>query len=576
MSNDIKKEFVFGTYTRRRNSDKDDLVLVKEKIHFPDGTVKNNLNFIYNYERKFYVTKSAYRNHEQKKEFEEIINCDEYACTQAEMTKKSAKLLGMWGARRQSDVNESPYIYGTDITTPVLIHNDYRTKWPDLQTPSSLAIMDFETDVVHGHEHIISGSITFKDKVCIACTKDFLGVKIHNVEKAIHEAMNKHLSEYVKSRNIKVEIEIVDNPAQVAIALIKRAHEWQPDFLGFWNMPFDIGKISKAFDEYKIDPAFVFSDPSVPNDYKNFQFILGKENKTTATGKSSIKHIADLWHSVITPASFYCIDLMCLFKRLRVREKQRNSYKLDAILSEEINITKLRLDAAEGLEGLEWHYLLQTAYQIDYLIYNIFDCISVELLDEKTNDVAKGLRAAADISEIRRLNSNPKRLSDAMHFELFNQGKIIGSVSANMADDLCRLTPSMSGWIIALPAELQEGTGRRVILEYPCLETNIMVHSWDSDLASGYPTFGNILNVSKGTSRIEVCGIEGLKDIECRAVGINMSAIKTNAVEICQMVYDYPSMNELYTAFMQDGVVSVMPFPEARENNTMVKLEHVA
>jgi hypothetical protein len=550
---DIRREYIFGTYCRSKQSDTDDMIVVKEHLHYPNGEIKNNLRFVQNYERKFYVTNKNYRDHEQKKEFEFIHKLDEYTCTQSQLVKKVGRVMGVWGARMLNDVNASPYVYGTDITTPVLLQNDYRQLWPDTSSDSTLAIMDYETDVVNGTELIISGSVTFKDKAVIAVTKDFLKNHYGGAEKAIREAMTKYLGEYEKSRNITLDVKIVNLPEEVVMTLFNYAHKWQPDFLGFWNMSFDIKRILEVLEYGNIPPESVFCDPRVPQEYKSFKWREDSLSKETADGKRISKHVADLWHSVTAPASFYCVDLMCLFKRLRVREKQRTSYSLDAILGEELDIGKLKFSQADGLVGLDWHYKMQTEYPIEYLIYNIFDCISVELLDEKTGDVSKGLRAAVDISEISKLSSNPKRLSDALYFRLKDQGKIIGSVSADMTEDLDASTPNKKGWIITLAAELQHGTGRRLINEYRLLETNIIVHAWDSDIASGYPTFGAILNVSKATSMFEVCGIVGLNDVQTRSVGINMSALKTNALEIAILTYDFPTPETLLTEFLKEA-----------------------
>lgn len=444
---DCKREYIHATYCKSNRSDTDDLLVVKEHLHMPNGEIQNNLRFIPNYERKFYITKKEYRDHNDKKEFEHLYKLDEYTTTQAQLVKKAGRAMGMWGARTLGDINASPYVYGTDITTPVLLQQDYRNQWPDLSSDSTLAIMDYETNVVEGPEEIISGSITFKDRATVAVRKDFIHRNGKVSEKEIRQAFTKYLGEYELSRKIKLEIIFVDTAADVVKALFKSAHEWKPDFLGFWNMSFDINRILEALKTADIPPEHVFCDPSVPNEFKSFKWKQDSLSKDKADGKRISKHVADLWHTVIAPASFYCIDLMCLFKRLRVREKQRNSYSLDATLGDELDLSKLKFKEADGLAGLDWHIFMQKFFPIEYLIYNIFDCISVELLDEKTGDVSKGLRAAADISEIMKLSSNPKRLADALYFRLLDKGCIIGSVSSDMTEALDQFTPSKAGWI---------------------------------------------------------------------------------------------------------------------------------
>lgn len=105
---------------------------------------------------------------------------------------------------------------------------------------------------------------------------------------------------------------------------------------------------------------------------------------------------------------------------------------------------------------------------------------------------------------------------------------------------------------ITLAAELQHGTGRRLVNEYRALETNIIVHAWDSDIASGYPTFTSILNVSKATCMFEVCSMEGLNEVQTRAIGINLSAVKTNAMEIATAAYEFPTHEMLLEEFLKE------------------------
>lgn len=548
-----RREFIFASYSKSHLADVD-ILAVKEHLHYPDGEIKPNLRIVKDYQRKFYITKPEFRDHEQKKELESLSKLDEYTTTQIQMPKLIAKVLKMFGRNDMRSVSESPYLYGSDVTTPVLIGQDYRRIEPELNSDATLAIMDYETDVINDTKLIISGSVTFKDKAVVATTFDFLGMRDRSPEAialkkaSILATCRKYLDD-LTVRNINLEIEIVENAGQVVCELYKRCHQWKPDILGFWNIAFDIPKVIEALSKYGYDPARVFSDPAVPPEFKYFNWREDSKIKTTADGKQISKHIADLWHTVNTPASFYHIDLMCLFKRVRVREQQRNSYSLDAILESELDITKLKFKEADGLTRLAWHECMQSKHKEEYLAYNIFDCISVERLDEKTGDVAKSLRPLVDISEMSKAASNPKRLADNFHFILEKRGDIIGSVSADLTEDLDRFTPKKSDWIITLAAELQYKIGRRLINEYPELETNIATHAEDIDVKSAYPTAGSIMNISKGTSRVEVCSMDGVPEMTRRSVGINLTAPKTNALEIANIAYGLATPQEFLEAF---------------------------
>ena len=62
--------------------DQSDLHLVKEVIHFEDGTTKPNVKLIENYKRDFWVTKKGFRNHKSKKEREHLVKLTKFSSTQ--------------------------------------------------------------------------------------------------------------------------------------------------------------------------------------------------------------------------------------------------------------------------------------------------------------------------------------------------------------------------------------------------------------------------------------------------------------------------------------------------------------
>lgn len=543
------REYVFSTYVKSQTDYENDLLVVKERLHLKDGTTENNLRCIENYQRDYYITKKEFQDHEQKKEYEHRGKLDKFTCNQVKLPKAIQGRLKGFAPRGYvglSDANESPYVYGSDIRTPVLLANDYKTRYPNTFSDTTLAVLDFETDVLHGTGMIISGSLTYKDKVHLVFTKDFLDTAAEDPQVVIDDAFKKHLNkEYITRRNITIKVNVVKRASEVVQALMATAHKWSPDVVGIWNIAFDVPKMIKALEVDNIDPANVFSDPAIPRRYRYFNWRLAPKVKITADGKKSIKHIADLWHTVTTPASFYFIDLMCLFKRTRGREQLRNSYALDNILATEVDLGKLRFEETAHLTKLDWHIAMQRSYKVEYLIYNIFDCVSCEILDEQTKDVAKSLRVTIGLSELSKIGSNPKRLQDDMHFDLMSKNKVIGSTSGDMTSELDKLTPSLKGWIVTLASELEYGIGRNLIAEYPTLETNITTYAADEDLESAYPSGEDLMNVSMSTRAFETCTMDGLTTIEQRSIGINLSSVDVNAIEIARLSHGLPPMVEL-------------------------------
>ena len=448
---EITKEFIFATYIKS-NRGEDDILAVKEHLHFPDGSVKSNFRVLRNYERSFYITRKDLANHKDKREYEHLHNLVEHRTTQANMPRAIYKAIN--GFYPNANVNlydlaESPYLYGSFITTPVLLAQEYKTRWPGIVSDYSLAVMDFETDCINGTGLIISGVISMRDKLHIAVTKDFLGPHATNAEEKIRATIVKYLGKFITERNITITVDIVKRPADVVISLFKRAHQWKPDVLGFWNISFDINKVIQALEVANINPAMVFSDPSVPDEFKYFKWNQANPVKVTASGKRSIKHNVDLLHTVSAPSSFYCLCLMFLFKKVRSqKEQQRNSYALDPTLKSELDLGKLNFEsAADGLIKLDWHVEMQKNHKLEYMAYMAFDGIGVELLDEKTKDVARSFKGLTGISEIHKMASNPKRLSDDMHFILLADNKVSCTPSKDMTEAFDSLTPSKDGWI---------------------------------------------------------------------------------------------------------------------------------
>lgn len=558
--NEIKRENVFSVYVKSNQSQSDDLLAVKEILHHPDGTRTRNLRLIKNYKRKFYITKPEYRDHQDKKEFEPIERLNEYECTQAVLAKEMYRILTGKTTKYVSlpEIHANPYVYGTDVTTPVLLGEEYRERWPDTMSESTMAVLDFETDMVDEEGLILSGVLSFKDRVHIAVRKDFLKInsldECESTKEKIQLLARKHLGKMFVDRNITLSISLVENAADVVISIIGKAHQWQPDFIGIWNIEFDVTKMVMALEKYGYNPAQVFSDPSVPDEFKYFRWQPDSKFKTTASGARRPKAASEKWNTVICPASFYFICLMSLFRKVRAREKQRNSYGLDGILKDYLKLGKLHFDelGVAHLSGPEWHRRMQTKHKLEYIIYMINDGIPTEMLDEITKDCRLSLRSMVGKSEISKMNSNPKRLSDDMYFHMLKQNCILGTTSKDMTTELDELTPSLRGWIITLSSDLCHGIGNNVLEEFPDEETNVTYAAGDIDVTGAYPTGEEIENISKATRAFEVCKIKGLTVDQQRSIGINLTSLRSNPINIAKLTHNFPAMDLLLEEFMKE------------------------
>lgn len=581
-------------YSESSKGTKNDMLLVKRNIHKDDGTVEPDVKLIYNYEREFYILNDAHRNYNEKKCWEDIHKCRKFKTNQARLTEKVAQALNRTGKGiRQSILFRSPYIYGADITTSALIKRQYMDAFPECSVKSTVGVMDVETDTLNGTEQIITGSFTYQGNIYLAYTKDFVG-SLEDVTRQLQEKYEYYIGGVAddvlkmmdeldtstesgekrykvleqawklldKWSKVEIHTQEVDNAYQVAKYMLDAAHKHRPDFVAFWNMPFDIEKMIVAHERVGADLAMSFSDPEVPMEFKAFKWTKGQAIKTTATGKTMSKHPAELWHKVETPASFFMVDAMCVFKQVRVTEGNRNSYSLDAILRDELNLSKLRFAEADHLSNLDWHQFMQKNHKIEYMIYNIFDCMSIEILDNKTTDLSLTVPTLCGQSDYAKFPSTPRRLCDDMHFYLQQYKKVIAVTSDDMTEDLDQFVVNMNNWIVTLPCHMVDDNGLAIIKENDKIRTSIRAHVADLDVASSYPNTESFMNISQETTMREMVGVQGVSENDRRKAGLNLTAARTNAVECAGTFFDFPTLHQIHQQYKADKAAGKLPQAE--------------
>ena len=484
----IGKECKHAIYVRAQDGSKDDLIAIKETVHLENGETRPSMNFIENYERDFYVTKHAHRTHDQKTEWEQMNKLQRFKTTQNKMPEAVARALGNPGFKASLPIlARSPYLYGTDVSGSVIVKNSYRERWPDCNSESTVAVLDTETDVIEGHEEIISISITYKNKAVLLATKHFLR-NTNTPEASFHKALdlylgsgkkNENMGDLINARNLSVEFGLVDNAGEAVKLAIEKAHQWMPDFLAIWNMNFDVPKMMTVLERYGYNPADVFSDPKVPPKYRYAYYREGPSNKITASGKYMTLHPAERWHTLTCPSSFYVIDAMCVYLRVRIVKGKEASYALDYILGKDLNLGKLRFKEAEEYTGLQWHRYMQKNHPMEYLVYNLFDCIGVEMLDEKNKDLALTLTTLIESSDYARFPSQPRRTCDDLHFYLLKRNMVIASTSDSMEEELDEHVWSTSDWVVTLPTHLVDDNGIALTEELPDVKSKYRAHVLD-------------------------------------------------------------------------------------------------
>lgn len=536
------------------STDNSDLHLVKEIQHFADGTSKPFVRFIKNYKRPFYITKKGAQNHKSKKEFEFVDNLIRYESTQVDLRDSVARALNMqWSRGTLRDLQTSPYVYGTDITSTALIKQSYLNKYPETITPFTVACFDTETNVFSKEGEILMATLSFKTKVCTVIDKKFVKGYANPIER-LQELATVYLGDVIAKRGIVMEFILVDSEIDIIRTIFARAHEWQPDFLAIWNILFDVEKVLAACERAGVNPADIFNDPKVPPQYRNFNFKIGPAKKITASGRIMNFKPAQRWHTVFSPASFYLVDAMCAYRQVRQGNAEEISYSLDYILKKHLKRGKLKFHEADSYTGLKWHEVMQQNHPLEYIIYNQYDCIGMEELEEKTMDLQFSMPMFAGCSDFQHFSSQPRRTCDRLdgYVKSLTPPRVMASTSGEIREDFDDETVSLSEWIVALPAELVLDNGLRIIEENPNMVTNIRIGQSDLDVSAAYPTNQIVANISKETTRKELLDVQGVEETPKRMCTIGFSAGHVNALSFCTTMLNMPTLDALLEDFQNE------------------------
>ena len=588
MSKKIKhvecRHVLYGTSKRTSNvAYPDDMVFIKKYVTYEDDTREMVLEKIVNPERSFYVTKPNFKNHEQKKTREYLYKVDEYSSTQAGLSHNISRVLrtGHSGMPVKK-LALNPYLYGTDVSISTLIKHKYKQKYPNVATPSTMAVLDLETDVVDGDEvHGIKkgdpdiGIVTYKDRAVISVTRQWIArneidpqqrkkVTVSDKEfiKGFRQYISehKHMGKVVKSRGIDpfnvpatvdapgLHVVIDENPLELIKSLFERLHAWKPDFVCIWNIDFDIPRIEHVINKYGADAGDIFCDPEIPKEFRKYRYVEGSRVKVTEDGFQTSLDWYDQWHYVDCLASFYFLDQACVFRTMRFAGgKIPGGMSLDNILRSYAGTEKLKSEIDLGdITDLQWHQQMSTYHKFEYMCYALYDGFGCEILDEmpKVRDISMQFTTQCVNSDYHNYKSMPKRSVDKIYYTCLESGMVLGASSTKYKDPLDDMIVSRNNIIITLPTHCIIENGIDCI-EGSNAATKVYIGVYDVDVEGAYPNGQIITNSCRETTVAELCRIEGLNDDNRLAVSLNLTGGTTNAMEISAMLYKMPTLAEM-------------------------------
>ena len=444
MSN-IKKEAKLVTYLSEKEVGQD-VHIIREKIIDGDD-FRYDIKIVKDFKRPFWITKPFFRNHKEKKEAEDMNNVAMFKATQSELTKEAAIRLGegFIANKNPGMIKNSPYVYGLDVDARTILKYKYMQKY-DTVTPNRYAALDIEKSILTDEILVVSLASDYGTYVGILSKMVW---KEKEPIKKLQEMYDEYIPDVEVKRKSPIEFKIFPDELSLLKWIFKKANDLNVDLIGVWNIKYDIPEIMDTLSKYGVKLEDIAHYDKIPNEYKIFKFIEGQSVKKTASGKAVPRPPEEIWNIVKSSTNYYLIDAMATHRYVRTGGAMvSGGYSLDNILKEEGVAQKLKFDTGGVNQGAEWHIYMVKNKPLEYIIYNVWDTMSMIELDRKTEDMRISLDLLLGVSHYDVFNSGPKRIIDALFFFYLKHKKVLGTKPTRIEDDKLL---GLDNWIITLP-----------------------------------------------------------------------------------------------------------------------------
>ncbi len=576
----VARQYIHSCMVRDYKRDID-CIVVKERQFYSDDTVKSKLRFIKDPKRSFYVTKSGLRStYTEKKEWELVQNLDKYVVKDRDLGNEIFTALNGYRPRNYVNKRElvmNPYVYGADIGVDSLmirkLTEDFKNSGKQ-RTSIKAGFFDTETSMLEGPRwpnlklgDLLCATITDRNNVYTAIHKDFLFKKegdqivpgtveeldaySRKVFDEVEVTIGKK-SQTVSSFGWNYHYYIAESRVDMLKWLFDKVNQTDIDFLGVWNLDFDIKVILRTCEEADVNVADIFSPPEVPERLRYFRYVKDEN--------MAVDHPTRRWHWVHSTGMTQFYDAAQLYSRLRIVDGFESNYRLDTILDKNIKKGKLKfthLVDPEKMSDQDWHRYMQSNHPYEYIIYNQFDCMGLQIQEIKNADVTGMVTLAADnATPLCNFNKQTRRAANEMYFECLEEGRVVGS-AYNLIDNLddAKLEElfeklAKEGGAV-LHTERTDGVGLPVIRQRPGFETYVSFNNNDIDLASIYPNVMITINISRETRISTIVVINGFSEYKTQMFVAMVISVNENAVPICTEYFNLPGYEEMDRLFRE-------------------------
>ena len=492
--------YLHGLYIPNTGDGSDAAVVVVKDV----TTLETKIQIIDNPKYRLWVTKPGLRTFTNKRECCKQNECNMYLCSYQNRGEVIAKALGKYTPGSYINTRklmESPYVWGADMPVLNLIKMEYQQSCTKSLPSVRIGAFDIETSVM-GDEQILCASFTdFSNQIThsfylttwVGDDQTRLESIWHDEARKFKDNLNPKAQQYFNPDTWKTIYHPCDTEHDLIVNAITTVSASDCDFVGVWNMGFDIGYIEKRCKFRNISLSDIYAHPSVPSKYRVYRWVEDTRR---------VEHLADKWHILETSSKCKWYDPMCLYGRLRKVKGREVMYTLDYISGKVIGVGKMKF----GQES-KTHYLMQTSEseKYRYVIYNCFDTIIPTIMDAVTSDVMSmvmllGPALFADFSH------QTVQLKAQFYEYCLSRGAVPGSVSGSMKKPYDDLISNVGGAV--LNPSLMRYQGSRCMDESDD-PTGIYRLCCDLDVTSFYPSLTIAMNISRETKEATVLWITG-------------------------------------------------------------------
>lgn len=430
MSKKIINKFnMFSSYNKYEKNR--DVVGVKEQIHYDDGSIESAMKYYDNPKRKVYITKPEFRDYKFKPELEHVSRLNEYHVNEHNKLYSISNLMGGYskGFVRQNTLFKSPYIFGADISIEALMKRAYNSRTTTEAKPIT-SFFDIETTETEDRTIMLASYMIGDTVHCFVLksylwkllpnNKDRVRVTPDDVVAKVPAILENYLSRHKFSINFDLpkfeyKFHFHDTEKSLIIDIFKTIHFYKADLCGIWNMGFDIPVIIKRIEECtKLDASLFFCGPDCPPKYRFLKYKKDENPKVT--------NIALLWDWVSSNCPTQFVNSLGIYAQLRRTSPFPASFALEYILNMTINCGKLPLVNNSS------HAVMQKMYFTEYIAYNIFDVVSMSIMERKNNDLINYSVQSGD-TPISQFNLSTIKSTNKLFFYHVDKGNILSSKS---------------------------------------------------------------------------------------------------------------------------------------------------